>query len=425
MLNCGFIVIKGGIMKNYRIIKPYDDDPNYIRIINDDDIKIIHEINCKVYNRIKTGVGDLLRMVSIDLNETSDIKKRFRAVPDAGFQMMGNESLVNQKDMKNIIEFFKIIQQIDPIPPKAFKEIKELIDFDLTIFFKHDLIQQMVKEGRHQEALKLALEEDQKGDDEALTMLANCYQENKDERNYLNVLAHYPKGHKLYRKANKLLHSHLQTLPIPENEDKHFSLLENKFRFALNGRLKLETTQYFNELCGNTNLSPEVQDIKGDPDTLIKIACVQRKMKKELIKLSTGSEKSENLNNNNNNNNKFFESKGYLLQDFSPQSFEKAMCQAAKEGNISDLNFLIKQEGININAQHKKKTTALHCAVKNGHANCVEVLLKTNNADKKILDSRNKTPLDYAKESNNPEIKKLFGLEHTKQNDCTETIVLN
>ena len=54
----------------------------------------------------------------------------------------------------------------------------------------------------------------------------------------------------------------------------------------------------------------------------------------------------------------------------------------------------------------------MHCywAVIKGHVECVRLLLAAG-ADSHLLDKENKSVIDYARQSNDPEIQALFGVE--------------
>lgn len=57
----------------------------------------------------------------------------------------------------------------------------------------------------------------------------------------------------------------------PSKEDS-INLLEEKFRYALLSNNEKLTDQFFHELCGEADLTPDIKQIKGDPDTLIALA---------------------------------------------------------------------------------------------------------------------------------------------------------
>ena len=89
------------------------------------------------------------------------------------------------------------------------------------------------------------------------------------------------------------MHETLLSLDLPQKEDEKISLLEKKFRAVVNANLISESSGYFNQLCGGNGLNPSIDDVKGDPDVLIKIAREQRTMKKELEELRSYKAKNE------------------------------------------------------------------------------------------------------------------------------------
>lgn len=136
-------------MKNYHFSKPYSytkTKPNRIMIYNDDTSPVINNIECSVYDCESTGKR--LWSIFIDFqNETEEIRKLFlEETPSYRTHIMGCESLVNEPDKENILKLFKVIQQIDPLPPSVFTEMKELIDFDITDLISSGLTEKKVKE---------------------------------------------------------------------------------------------------------------------------------------------------------------------------------------------------------------------------------------------------------------------------------------
>lgn len=320
-------------MKKYHlIIKP--DNETLVRICNDDENPIIKDIDCKTF-----GVGslkqDTLRAFSIMFKENAEtpaMKEQFDE-PSVVARLMGRyESNYLENNLGPIIKFFKLMQTIDPIPLDAFAEIKARISLDLTMFTSWGLIEQMVMEGKHEAALKAALDANAQGDNEALPFLAQLYEENiatrlhvpanasvvsleEDEKKpfsptlnsshnqgkvaqsevydqYITVLENFPKEHPLFINANKKLHEALVLKHIPSDEEGQLDLLERKFRSALISEQAI-ASNYFNQLCGDTGTNPQIQKLKGDPDTLLQIARQQREMRKEPEELRAYKEKTK------------------------------------------------------------------------------------------------------------------------------------
>lgn len=190
-------------------------------------------------------------------------------------------NLSGQRDMSVILALLKIVQEIDPIPYKAMREIMEASSkFDLSSLFT-SVFQPFIDEGDHAKALQLALEADQNGDVNALPSLAYLYQNKGDDNNYYNVLDNFPPTHKSYVEANKTLHDHLQMIdPAKLPLDEKINLLERKLAYSLKANIP-EATNYFDQLCGNSGLNPELKNIKGDSETLIALARKFREMKKQ------------------------------------------------------------------------------------------------------------------------------------------------
>lgn len=299
------------IMKNYEIIKPFVDMPDWIRIVNRDDSPTITEIDCRTYFVVE-------RLWSIEVkiqNETDAMRKLFHTVPGAWKSLdMNFEKICNQTTMENIIQLFKIIQQIDPVPLSVFSEIKNEINLDLSELLNHGSIQQQAEQGNYSNALQLALEATTNGDDEALPLLANIYQEKGDISNYIIVLNCIPAKHPLFVSANEEMHNYLLTLPVPQDQEEKIILLEKKFKAALNSNDTKLSTCYFNELIGK-GLQVNTSNIRTDADTLIEVARDNRKMRKELEDLRSYKARNEarfaaerrflgnqTPNNNNSNN---------------------------------------------------------------------------------------------------------------------------
>lgn len=285
-------------MKKYHFDKPRSfgtEKPNTVTIYNDDENPVIRTIECAVNFH---PIGEIpLWSVYLVLNENLEIREKFYKVTNIHyFAPLGDESLVNQSDRNNVFKFFAVIQQIDPLPLSVFTELKALINFDITDLIFLSLIEEKVKEKKYQEALVIALEEDKKGDVNAMPVLANLYEKNNDYVNYINVITHFPKTHESFRSVNEILHGHLQSIPIPSDDNKKTRLLEQRLRVALNAELTGEASCYFDQLCGNNGLDPSVKNVKGDADTLIQIAQVQSQMKKELEMLKAAMKKETDNN---------------------------------------------------------------------------------------------------------------------------------
>ncbi|MBA3660351.1 MAG: hypothetical protein H0W64_01345 [Gammaproteobacteria bacterium] len=216
-------------MKIYKITKK---SPDQIFIINEDKNPIITKIECDII--LFTGIYNTcqkLWSVRIDLyNETSDMRALFYTVPDiTRSKWMGYEALILQKDMKNIVELFKIIQQVDPIPLSAISEIMELIDFDLSELLNMESMMNEAMLGHHHDALKYGLEAHEKGNNEALANLANFYQDKNDEANYINVLSNIPQNHPSFKQANEEILTYQQNLSIPQDECKKINISSSMF----------------------------------------------------------------------------------------------------------------------------------------------------------------------------------------------------
>lgn len=269
-----------------------------IFIVNDDEEGIIDYIKCIC----DEPLGRKLWSVKIwfkENRETDEARSQFLAIK--GTQSQGRkepprkdyEELLKQEDMKTIVEYFKIIQKIDPLPLSVFSK-EELAFFDLSEILTAGLIEDRVTQGKHVEALQIALAADAKGDDQALVVLANLYSESGDMENYRNVLTKYPKTHREFASASASLHDlSLSSSPSIKNADDKIKSLENKFKLALQSDQTRLAAQYFDELCGKSGLNPQISDVKGDPDTLIQIARVQRGLNKEIEELKSYKSRSE------------------------------------------------------------------------------------------------------------------------------------
>lgn len=278
-------------MQLYEIKK---ENEKTVIIYNRDKNPVITKIECQSDIGEQTQLRNRVVNIEID-NETKEMKLAFEKIPGVSLYLeLGYEELSCFGDMKYIEEFFKMIQTIDPLPLKAYLEIKELIDFDLTgsVLAQRLRISQMVQEGEDELALQAALLADSKGDNEIMQILANLYVEKKDADNYHRVLSHYPKTHALFKKANEILHNDLL-----KDEKKHTAPLEKKFKYALNAELSI-ADNYYDMLCGWDGLYPKIISIKGDYDTLIKLADMQKNMLKELKELRKYKDSSNIIDNN-------------------------------------------------------------------------------------------------------------------------------
>lgn len=288
-------------MKKYHVHRPFSDDDRIVRIVNDDEDPIIEYIQCKFYHSKSPGAGHPMWALEIRFKhkaETKEMRQQFLNIEPNSHLMMDVEHIVNQEKMDMIIKYLKLAQTIDSIPLQALVEVMDLIpQFDISQLLNHGMVQRLAEEGKHVDALRIALEADSKGDKDALALLANIYDRIDDFDNYRNVLKNIPSTNESFIDANMILHNHLQENPIAPNTppEEKTSLLEQKFRYAMNAQLTGEATHYYDELCGNSGMNPEINNIKGDVDTLILIAKKHREMKAEIanLKKQIMSEKTE------------------------------------------------------------------------------------------------------------------------------------
>lgn len=253
----------------------------------------------------KIGTNIFNIQVTIE-NETPTIKKQFQdlskkiprspeGTPDV-CKYLSIQAPTQQPEI--MLPFLKLIQQIDPLPFDALNKVTEFLkipnQFLRSLTTSHDLmlsrsLTERAEKGEHKEALELALKMNSKGDNEALPLLVNLYQEANDENNYFNVLAHIPKTHEQFKFANEQLHNHLLSKPIPEDKDERIALLEKKFLYAFNAELE-ETANYFNQLCGDTGLNAKIEVRGNNPETLIQIARMMRELRDKYEELRDENE---------------------------------------------------------------------------------------------------------------------------------------
>ncbi|OJW16558.1 MAG: hypothetical protein BGO44_00550 [Legionella sp. 39-23] len=198
---------------------------------------------------------------------------------------LGYESVILQENLSSIYSYLDVAQTIDPLPLSAFLEIMELEPlFDLSRFVSLDTIKKLYENNEHDNALRTALDADAKGDDRALLYLANLYYEN-DTPNYILVLQHVPHSHPDFIEINKIIYEYFMCTQKTINTlEERMSNVEHTFRAAVNAQLE-QVPYLFDELCGNSGLTPEIKEIKGNVDTLIQVARVQRRMKLEMDNL--------------------------------------------------------------------------------------------------------------------------------------------
>lgn len=273
--------------------------------------------------------------------ETPAMKKRFERLPQVyqGSQL-GIETLDVQEDMKNITRVLQLIQEIDPIPLSALREIQAQTHMDLSNFFYDETIFKLLEQQEHKKALEKALEEGKKGDEEGLILLAEFYQNKYEDlqrdlrqyvgidktkteiltkiylepfqdcnvfnldlttknilskfskaqenlEHYLKVLEHISQNHKQFVKMNFWAHQML--LPFLKRRDpvEKKKVLTQLFTLSTQANLLCESTDYFHRLRGfeKQDSSALPLPVKTDPFTLIATAYEHKNKLKELVQL--------------------------------------------------------------------------------------------------------------------------------------------
>lgn len=286
-------------MKKYHIIHNSFGDKRTIHIVNDDEHPIIKKIECSCYHAYSEGVGDLLFLYAIDFytDKTKEIKQKFeqarQGVPiklrSGDFYLNKSptyESAINQRNMDTIYAYIAVTQTIDPIPLDAFNEIMTLIPaFNVKKFSHHGRLRELVRNNQHDKALQLAVRDDAKGDSNIIIALANIYLDANVLDRWVNVLSCMPETNPNFTEANLTLFNYYQSLPVPNDKEVKIKQLEQKFKTALNAKLLNEAACFFDELCGNSGMNPNIKKIAGDPDSFIDIARERREEKNKYALL--------------------------------------------------------------------------------------------------------------------------------------------
>lgn len=271
-------------MKNYHLIKPADTTDE-IRVVNDDENPVIEYISFSI--AFMSYAGRYVYNLEIQFKrnaETQEMRQQFLNISNREF-INDFECVMHRSKLNTIFKYLELVNTIDPIPLQAYADVMEALPpFDFSSFLNRGEVEQLVAQGEHNDALKLALEADSKGDQEILVTLSNMYNELGDFDNYRNVLSHIPTTNPFFVEANQQLHDvnqsiSLETIETPQDP---IDQLEKKFRNAFHAGLSKEASCYFDELCGNAGVNPEIDNIKGDVDTLIQIASRERRMKAEI-----------------------------------------------------------------------------------------------------------------------------------------------
>lgn len=267
-------------MKNYHLKRSTCRPNNEICVFNDDKTPVIEYISFMIFPIAEEGYVYKLEIKFKSNAETQEMRQQF--LKFRGREYINDfECLIEHSKLDTIFKYLRLVDTIDPIPLQAYADVMEALPpYDLSRFLNRGEIEQLVTQGKHNEALKLALEAENKGDRKVLVILSNMYSELGDFDNYRNVLSHIPTTNPFFVEANQQLHDINQSISLET-----IDLLEKKFRNAFHAGLSKEASCYFDQLCGNSGVCPEIDNIKGDADTLIQIARKERRMKAEIENL--------------------------------------------------------------------------------------------------------------------------------------------
>lgn len=154
------------------------------------------------------------------------------------------------------------------------------------------------------------------------------------------------------------------------------------------------------------------QDIPSDPLTRITICPFSDVISDLELKLEISSYVKEQVKLGLQKKNELFIAtvKQYA-QEVTVATIDKAFRSAAAANKVNELEILYRKIST-IDAQDnnpQRKRTTLHWAVEKKAINCVKWLLERG-AKSNIVDANGKTVLDYANQTNSPEIRELFGI---------------
>lgn len=254
---------------------------NSVILYNDDEDPIIKTITFKISADEKSTLSRRIELKFVsESSESSKMREQFIKVSGKHRQVMGYESIDVEKEGYQIIKFLKIVQTIDPIPTRAFVEVRNKIDYNFSPFIFPGLVAQQ----QHEDALKEALTAFYAGDEDSLLELASLYESKQDRQNYLNVLENIPPQHSSFIEVNKEIHALLSEMGL-EEEEPDYAHLERLLRAAIHARHTEAAGKYFDKLRGNSGEVPSIHYVDANPNLLIVIAQEQRALQQELKRM--------------------------------------------------------------------------------------------------------------------------------------------
>jgi len=169
------------------------------------------------------------------------------------------------------------LQAIDPIPLDQLHYLSE-INLTPERLTNRPKMSEYIDDKAFQQAFEMAQDGFKLGDIEIYTELANQIykQEGASEQYFQALKAIPPQDVANYQNAQDVLLHH--TLNLRKQEEEQLTETQKRYygktllTYAINAGYQREADQFFHELCGYNDLAPELTNIQGDPETLIKLA---------------------------------------------------------------------------------------------------------------------------------------------------------
>lgn len=220
--------------------------------------KGIKKFEISYYTMEERVIWNEIRCEFEDLDST--IISKFKGFD---FKISDNSIIITNLDNQplKVVEFVSKLDSIDPLPHETWQFLANM-GFELPQIYNP-----LDKLPDHDQALKVAIQADQKGFRDQFIVLANHYSEN-DPQNWLRVLKCIPESNPNFTAAQEQVLNYLNDTTIISNTKE--SLLK-RFEVAL----KLnhpECNNFFSLLCGEPEFTKPVELKSDHIENLIKLS---------------------------------------------------------------------------------------------------------------------------------------------------------
>lgn len=224
----------------------------------------------------------------------------FQEVKARGFSILGwvYSETKKTKDEIKLLQFLEIVDKYNSI-----SEIKEEIFIKIgTVNIKEIFLKTIKEEMSINKLFEIVLNYQDKGFYAPIWEVINLINEdiNKEPpfftpQQLFDFIPKVIKENPFYKSANDISLHLLYTQDV--SSDDKILFLEKKLEYAMKSEDQMLVDQIFHELSGSKGLIPEITDVKGDVETLIRIAKKMRELNNKIENLQLKENTSANEEN--------------------------------------------------------------------------------------------------------------------------------